>query len=315
MTIKRIPYHGWPEALLLSNGAVEAIVVPEIGRVMQFRFAGEGTGAFWENRELDGQSPSADADTDEWLNLGGDKTWPAPQSEWERHTGRGWPPPVAFDSGPFSATVTNEEVVLASEVDPGYGIRAVRYIRLVGQCPQLRITTEFQKEKGTSVDVSVWVITQLPEPERVFALLPEHSEFPCGFQRQRGPLPKDLRRDGRFLSLKRDPREYIKIGTDATCILWMDQRRALLIRAEDTCGAYPDGGCRTEIYTNPDPLHYVELETLGPLSTLEVGARIAAHNLYTLLRRTTPDCMLEAQRAFELVGALAGSSERTTSPG
>ena len=39
-TIKTTPYRGWNEAFLLSNGTVEAVVVPAIGRVMQFRFAG-----------------------------------------------------------------------------------------------------------------------------------------------------------------------------------------------------------------------------------------------------------------------------------
>jgi hypothetical protein len=31
------------------------------------------------------------------------------------------------------------------------------------------------------------------------------------------------------------------------------------IDAEQGSGKYPDGGCATEIYTNPDPLKYVEL--------------------------------------------------------
>jgi hypothetical protein len=83
-------------------------------------------------------------------------------------------------------------------------------------------------------------------------------------------------------------------------MLWMDKRLALLIRAEDTPGIYPGGGSRAEVYTNPDPQPYVELETEGPLATLEVGARIARINTYTLFRRSTPDCTLEARRGFEL---------------
>ena len=298
MMIKRIPYHGWPDSLLLSNGTVEAMVVPALGRVMQFRFAGEESGAFWENRELDGHLLSAE--TDGWLNLGGDKTWPSPQSEWEEHTGEAWPPPPAFDSRPFRATVAGEGVVLASEVDPHYGMRAVRHVKLAPQRPQLEITTEFQKEEGAAVNVGVWVITQLREPERVFVLLPEHAEFLGGYHQQRGPAPKDLQRDGRLLSLRRDPGEYIKIGTEGTSMLWMDKRLALLIRAEETPGVYPDRGSRTEVYADPDPQRYVELETEGPLATLKVGARIARTNTYTLFRRSTPDCTLEARRAFEL---------------
>ena len=31
-------YHEWKDAILLSNDKVEAVIVPSIGRVMQFRF-------------------------------------------------------------------------------------------------------------------------------------------------------------------------------------------------------------------------------------------------------------------------------------
>ncbi len=35
---------------------------------------------------------------------------------------------------------------------------------------------------------------------------------------------------------------------------------------------YPDDGCGQEIYTNPDPLLYIEMELLAPMSSLEPGA-------------------------------------------
>ncbi|HUM04408.1 MAG TPA: hypothetical protein VLT90_03045 [Terriglobales bacterium] len=298
MTIDRISYHDWPESILLSNCVVEAIVVPALGRVMQFRFAGDETGPFWENPELHGQLP--DAHTNGWLNFGGDKAWPAPQTEWEQHTGQSWPPPSAFDSKPFHASVADEKVVLVSEVDPHYGVRVVRHIKLLAKSTQLAITTEFQKHEGVDVEISVWVITQLAEPDRVFVLLPGNSHFPNGYQQQRGPSPTDLRRDGRLLSLRRDPREYVKIGTEGTSMLWMNQRMALLICTEETAGVYPDGGSRTEVYTNPNPHCYVELETTGPLATLAAGARISRTNSYTLVHRSTPDCMLEARRVFRI---------------
>lgn len=95
-TVKRVAYRGWNEAVTISNGKVEAIVVPQIGRVMQFRFTGDHDGPFWENSRLSGKAPNSQSS--EWGNFGGDKSWPAPQAEWEKMTGRGWPPPAAFDS-------------------------------------------------------------------------------------------------------------------------------------------------------------------------------------------------------------------------
>ena len=43
------PHRGWNDAIILRNAAVEVVVVPSVGRVMQFRFVGENEGPFWEN--------------------------------------------------------------------------------------------------------------------------------------------------------------------------------------------------------------------------------------------------------------------------
>jgi len=42
--ITRITYRGWPDSYALPNGFAEAVVVPALGRIMQFRFAGEPDG-------------------------------------------------------------------------------------------------------------------------------------------------------------------------------------------------------------------------------------------------------------------------------
>lgn len=97
MTIKKINYQGWFDSYILSNSQVEAIIVPAIGRIMQFRFL-DGENTFWENSQIYGKTPNPKSE--EWDNFGGDKSWPAPQSEWEKITVRSWPPPTTFDSVP-----------------------------------------------------------------------------------------------------------------------------------------------------------------------------------------------------------------------
>src|SRR4051812_27092468 len=71
--IAQTNYHGWPGAWTISNGKVEAIVVPAIGRIMQFKFVDAVDGPFWENRAMDGKLP--DPQAKDWGNFGGDKTW------------------------------------------------------------------------------------------------------------------------------------------------------------------------------------------------------------------------------------------------
>ena len=61
-------------------------------------------------------------------------------------------------------------------------------------------------------------------------------------------------------------------------------------------GEYPDRGASAEVYTNPDPKSYVELETLGPLVTLRAGERITQTNTYTLMRRMSADPAVDARR-------------------
>jgi hypothetical protein len=278
-TITKTNYHGWPNSYVISNGAVEAIVVPAIGRVMQFKFAGEATGPFWENRAMDGKHPIPASK--EWGNFGGDKTWPAPQDDWPKITPRSWPPPVAFDSMPVEAHVDRDTIRLISPVDPHYGIRTERIISLHESKSEMTIKTTFHKVKGDPRKVSVWIITQLNEPDAVF--LP--TMMGDKFIRQSTDLPKDLKIGNRAISLTRHPAKSTKIGTDSSELLWTGGKLTLQIlspRIEG--GEYPDKGASAEVYTNPNPLTYVELEMLGPLKTLKVGDTLSQTNTYVLAR-------------------------------
>ena len=289
VSVTRIAYHGWPDSLLVSNGSVEAVVVSAIGRVMQLRLAGEADGAFWENRALDGQLQGAPSHA--WMNFGGDKCWPAPQTSWKAQQGRTWPPPPGFDALPFEAAVNERGVAITSAVDAAFGIQVVRHVELEPDRPAMRIRTEFRKLLGCAVRVGIWTITQMREPERISILLPERSKFAAGYLRLLDGEPADLKIDGRLLSLARHARNFVKIGSEARSLAWVGQRCVVRIDTEGRPGDYPDGGCVSEVYTNPDPLKYVELETLGPLTTMNVGDRIEQTTVYTVSdeRRSAQD--------------------------
>jgi hypothetical protein len=63
---------------------------------------------------------------------------------------------------------------------------------------------------------------------------------------------------------------------------------------------YPDSGCSAEIYTNPNPTLYIEMELLAPLATLGTGNTLEATVVYSLLRRTQPTVLQEAMKVFAL---------------
>jgi hypothetical protein len=292
---REVTYHGWPGSYVLRNGKVEAVVVPAIGRIMQFGFVGDD-GVLWENRDLDGQPPNWEAQ--KWINFGGDKTWPAPEADWSRFTGqKEWRPPPAFDAMPVEAKLESRGVTLISPVDPYYGIRTHRRITLDEDKPIMRVNTTYEKVSGKAARVGVWTITQLKDPLGIYVPLSPDTIFPKRYALLSQASPPGLRTAAGLISLTRDSKSPFKIGSDAGAMLWVGSKNVLRIDApRQRKGEYPDQGSSVEVYTNPDPLPYIELETLGPLQRLKIGERIEHTVTYTLMRRSELDPEAEARK-------------------
>lgn len=291
--ISPINYRGWADSLLLNNGTAEVAIVPSIGRVMQFHFVGEDD-VLWENDSLRGKP--ADPASKAWINFGGDKSWPSPQADWPKMIGRGWPPPATFDSTPLEVHKKGDVVELVSPVDPNYGIRVHRLIKLDPQQPVLTITTTYEKVSGDPVKVGVAVITQLRDPQRAFIKLPPQSKYPDGYALLNFEKPQDAKFQDGLFSLTRSHEKSSQIGNDGSSLLWMNEKYALRIDSPHVDGAEYAEGSSAVIYTNHDPDGYVELETYGPLTTMKVGDKIERTNLYTLSRRTEKDPDVEAHK-------------------
>jgi hypothetical protein len=293
----KITYNGWADSFRLSNSEVEAVVVPSVGRVMQFHFVGEDS-IFWENSAL--QAKPADPSAKDWANFGGDKSWPSPQADWPKMIGRGWPPPATFDSTPLAATAQGNAVEVVSPVDPGYGIRVHRRVELDPHQPVLKITTTYEKVSGDPVKISIGVITQLRDPQRAFIALPAKSQFPDGYVLLNFEKPQDGKLHDGLFSLTRSHENRSQIGNDGSSLLWMNEKYALRIDSPRVDGAeYPNQGSSTVIYTNADPDAYVELETYGPLNTIKTGDKIERTNTYTLSKRTEKDPDAEARKILK----------------
>lgn len=295
--VTRSAYRGWTHAWILGNGVVEAVVVPEVGRVMQFRFAGEENGPFWENPALLGKPMPAEPWSVSHGSFGGDKTWPAPQGAWN------WPPPDVFDAAALTSRVEGDALVLSSPVSSKFGIRTERRVTLVPGRPEMTIVTRYEKIAGEPVDVGVWVITQTVDPQAVFLPVPPNSKFPAGTATLWGVPEGVLARRAGLLRLTRDTAASHKIGNDGSVIVWVGAKEILRLDIDRIPGGrYADDGCSVEVYTNPDPVPYVELETLGPQRRLSIGETLSATNRYSLFRRGTGDPESAARRALEPEG-------------
>lgn len=296
ISVSQVAYHVWKDCYLLASAAIEVIVVPAIGRIMQLRRIGDAAGVLWENRELDGQLPKPNSGI--WANFGGDKCWPAPQSDWPQIMGHEWPPPAAFDASPFEVSATDWGLTLKSPVDPAWGIQAVRRIELDSAAPVMRVRTEFRKLSGKPVRVAIWSIAQFQDPACVAIELPSNSRFPIGYTKLIKDDPAELAVNEKLLTFTRHASKFAKIGSDANEIVWVGQTSVVKVQSESLPGKFPDGGLHVEVYTNPGAQKYVELETLGPLVDLEAGHTIAHTTTYTMSPRTSADARVDARNAF-----------------
>ena len=294
-------YNGWTNAVLLNNGLVEAVIVPNAGRVLQFRFLGTTNGPFWENSTMSGQTATPSSWNTEGA-FGGDKAWPSPQSAW------GWPPPAGFDGSPDQVGITNGIVTLTSAVDTSYQVRTTRIVELAFNEPVMRITTIFHRLAATAQtnnQLGIWIITQVRDPVRCFIPVPSPSVFTDGYHQLGSGLPAQFQATNGLISFSRDPVASHKLGFDANSLVWVGTNLSLRIDAQRApvlpVASYPDGGCSTEVYTNPGTnAPYVEMESLGPLSLLPVGAQMQFLTTYTLFHRTEADPEAEARKILNL---------------
>jgi hypothetical protein len=162
----------------------------------------------------------------------------------------------------------------------------------------MRIRSEFRKLFGSPIRTGVWTIAQMRKPERVSMLLSTKSRFANGYVRLLKAEPANLKIEGQVLLLSRHPREQVKIGADAASLACVGPDYVVRIDAQPGPGEYPDGGCLTEVYSSPDPMQYVELETMGPLVSIATGEQIDRTTVYTIRPRSTPDPIAEALTAF-----------------
>lgn len=287
---EKATWHGWSDAVVLKNSVAAVVIVPSIGRVMNFSYldsSGQPSeGPLWNNREMDGKA--VDPASSQWGNFGGDKSWPELQSEWPAIQHRGWPPPSGFDSAVDAVEINGAEVTLTSPVDASYGIRETRVITLDKSAAIIDITTTYEKVQGDPVHTGIWTITQLNSPEDVYAEIPAKSALADGYSNL-GQAPLfELSREADRVRIRRDPKRSTMVGTDGNWLLWTGNGISLKIERTSTPPAnaeWPDKGTRLHIYTNPDNQPYIEMEVMGALTTMKVGDKISSSNRYSLAKQ------------------------------
>ena len=118
--------------------------------------------------------------------------------------------------------------------------------------------------------------------------------------------PKDLRIDGRLLSLTHDPSIKSMLVSDGDALLWVGAGTDLLVEnvtvepsaSAEAAAAWPDGA-HAQVYTSEGHSEqYVETELFGRLRELRPGDQSSMTARYTLRRRVADDPMADARGVF-----------------
>jgi hypothetical protein len=158
-SIKTMPSN--PKTVSISNGVVDLVINPKIGRVTRYGFVG-CPNLLWTNT-------LADINSAGWLNYGGEKLWIWPQDDWKQVTGKAWPPPMDVPpANVYDVEVRGRSIVMRSAVIEKYGVRIVREIHLADTGTDVEIRSRFEPVAGGPPRlIAAWSVAQVPASARI----------------------------------------------------------------------------------------------------------------------------------------------------
>lgn len=288
----------WADAIVLTNRAAVAVVVPSLGRLVHFA-AGGGTSMFRCDPALVGKTPDETGDT--FFNIGGDWLWPVPQAHWPAFSehGNDWPPPAAMRDAAWRVVQhPDDSVTLIREYGEPLNIVASRTFALhpatEAAVATLSIHQQITRTAHSEIPVVLWNVSQIAGAEMVVLPLAERSAFKSGVKVLAGEAPPEdvlrINKEARMAVYFVRPGAEVKLGTDAGAMLeavaahGRDQvisEVAMEPQGFPAMAGYPDGGCSHEVYVNAG-LGYSEIETLSPEYLLPAGETIANRLVITV---------------------------------
>ena len=261
VSVTKEKYRVWDDAIKISNGTVDVIVVPQIGRIMSYGYTAKEN-ILWEDLSLDRSSEKAKS----WVNWGGDKVWTAPQSVWN------WPPDKVLDGSPFKAEILKDGVRISSGTGNIVQVKVVREVHLKPFGTEVNITNKIEN-LGATRQISSWQVTQVKEPTQVELPITFGGTMPSGFITQQNSKfdPKYHTVLPGKLVIKRDPKAAHKFGARSTGSIFATINGLTFetYSKVEKRATYPDADSAQEVFTNAGNDAYVELELLSPLVNLE----------------------------------------------
>jgi hypothetical protein len=279
VTMEKVKYGGWENCIRLSNGEMELIITTDIGpRVIRCGFI-KGQNMFHEFTADLGKKGG-----DEWRSYGGHRLWHAPEA---------MPRTYALDNAPVRYEWDGKSLLLFQPVEKETGVEKQIEITLF---PDNNVTLKHRiiNRNLWDVQLAAWCLTVMAQNGR--AIFPQeefrpHPEYlsparPLVLWHYTNMSDPRWKWGEKYIQLSQDP----KATTKQKVGLLDKQEWAAFVLGEDVFikkfafdenATYPDYGCNAETFTNNE---FIEVETLGPLSTLKPGSGIEHVERWTMAK-------------------------------
>jgi hypothetical protein len=288
MTIfaERVAFRGWRNCYRLTNGALEAVVLADVGpRILFFGFCGQ------ENQLYEAEKDLGQTGGSEFRLYGGHRLWVSPEVE------RTYYP----DNFPVSVSNIQNGLRFTAPVEanpPGTNLQKEIELEFKPDFPRLFVRHRITDHDSMPTELSVWAPTLMRAGGKAILPLP-----PIAAMDKNHLLPTTSFAMWSYTDLS-DPRW--KIGAE---FVQLCQSNSPAGRFSEQMGGlfnpsgwgayfregnlfvkqapvvpearYPDFGCNFETFTNPD---FLELETLAPLVELAPGQTASHEEVWSLYK-------------------------------
>jgi len=307
--IQVVPYRGWSNNLLLSNGEVELIVTLDVGpRVIAFRQPG-GFNVMKNYESMMGGTGEA-----EWQIRGGHRFWLAPEDLTRTY----FP-----DNRPVKWERKSElEVVFTPPPETVFGVQKQMTLKLSPKGSRVDVALKVTNIGNAATDLAPWGPTVMAPGGVEIIPLPEKFPHPGHPSRAKSPADYAPNQElilwpyfdfsdsrwtfgKKYIFLRQDAKKgptKIGLAHRGGWVAYANQGMLFVKRFDYREGAnYPDLGTRYQTFSNEDML---EMETVGELVTLNPGESAELVESWEL-HGNVPDIQSEADVEREILPRIA----------
>lgn len=277
--IETVAYGGWSQCTRLFNDEIEVIVTNEVGpRIIRCAFLG-GPNLFCEREDEMGQTGG-----DSFRLYGGHRLWHAPE-----HTVRTYYP----DNEPVKVTEHAMGATFLAPIEKSNLLQKTLSVMLHPTRAQVRVHHSITNHHTWGVTTSPWALSVMraggtaiiPLPERGLHerdVLPTHTLTAWSYTNMADPR---WTWGERSILLRHDAAgkpQKIGVWSDQGWLAWVGENTLFIKTFQvDSSATYPDFNSPAEVFTNHQ---FTELETLGPLRTLQPGTTADHEETWHLVR-------------------------------